>query len=407
MKASALLFAAALACFAERFPFRVAETSEVVAVLDLESPGADWSVRGKEAAVAVIRVDSGRAHHAITWGGPYRVFLGRLTAGPHELIVERDDKLSRAPLAVRGVRFEEHTEAEFAHAPVLYARADTVGTFSDVPLLMYVERADDSLQYTVVFSNEDGGTSTRALMARWGRTTDIEYIYRVWPAKKHAIVQGKDHKDIVFTGPYEDLHPVLVPFTKNNMVTGAAEGTALRFQLAPVVIRDLGGSRERVMDSHPATYSAMTAELVREGKLRPFGTVDGEKISDPRNYLYVEYDARHQGSALTVSAVLRDGRVFASDLGRLDYAIGRDGPVRTTVELPPGTQSADVAHLEFRCLVGPPSKPGAPLALAGTCELQRVRQAFFLDARGLPGRSFLRSDTTRAIPSGQAILLRP
>jgi hypothetical protein len=52
-------------------------------------------------------------------------------------------------------------------------------------------------------------------------------------------------------------------------------------------------------------------------------------------------------------------------------------------------------------------KPGAPLALAGTCELQRVRQAFFLDARGLPDRSFLRSDTTRTIPSGQAMLLRP
>ena len=71
-----------------------------------------------------------------------------------------------------------------AHAPILYARADTVGGFTDVPLLAYCERLVEDgkplLQYTTIFSNEDGGTSTRALMARWGRTTDIEYIYRAW-----------------------------------------------------------------------------------------------------------------------------------------------------------------------------------------------------------------------------------
>ena len=70
----------------------------------------------------------------------------------------------------------------FAYAPVLFARLNTVGQFSDIPLLLYCEHlrvdGEDTLQYTVIFSNEDGGTSTRALMARWGRTTDIEYVYR-------------------------------------------------------------------------------------------------------------------------------------------------------------------------------------------------------------------------------------
>lgn len=35
------------------------------------------------------------------------------------------------------------------------------------------------LEYSLVWSNEDGGTDTPALMARWGRSTDIEWIYRV------------------------------------------------------------------------------------------------------------------------------------------------------------------------------------------------------------------------------------
>jgi hypothetical protein len=272
---------------------------------------------------------------------------------------------------------------------------------------MYVERLGDSLQYTVVFSNEDGGTSTRALMARWGRTTDIEYIYRVWPEKDRAIIQSKDHADIVFTGPWFGSHPLLIPFTLNNMVTGAIEPAALRFQLAPVVIPSLDGSRERVMDSHPQTYSIMTKELLRERKLRPFGEVDGEKISDPRNYLYIEYDARHQQSALTVRAALKDGRVFSSDLGRIDYAISRDGPVRTTIELPPGTAPADVSHLEFQCVVAPPEKPEQRMPLSGECNLERVRQAFFLDARGLPGKSFLKSDQSHRLPAGRGVVVKP
>jgi hypothetical protein len=35
------------------------------------------------------------------------------------------------------------------------------------------------LQYSIIWSNEDGGTNTPQLMARWGRSTDIEWIYRV------------------------------------------------------------------------------------------------------------------------------------------------------------------------------------------------------------------------------------
>ncbi len=55
-----------------------------------------------------------------------------------------------------------------ARAPVLFARENTVAYFSDVPLLVYAEREGNFLTYTVIFSNEDGGTSTRALMDRGG-----------------------------------------------------------------------------------------------------------------------------------------------------------------------------------------------------------------------------------------------
>ncbi len=55
---------------------------------------------------------------------------------------------------------------------------------TDVPMLAYhasTPNADGTrtIEYTVIWSNEDGGTNSPALMARWGRTTDIEWIYRV------------------------------------------------------------------------------------------------------------------------------------------------------------------------------------------------------------------------------------
>ena len=202
---------------------------------------------------------------------------------------------------------------------MLYARLNTVGKFSDAPLLMYCERDGETLVYTVIFSNEDGGTSTRALMARWGRSTDIEYVYRVLPGGR-AIVQGPDHKDMDFTGRYEGSHPLLMPVTNNNMI-GEAKDSPLRFQLTPVLVDLRDASRETVMDTNPVTYEVMAKELERERKLRPFGTVEGQKISDVRNYAYVDYLAAHTSSAMTVSVALRDGRMFSSDLGIADYAI--------------------------------------------------------------------------------------
>ena len=311
----------------------------------------------------------------MTWAGAaqytYRIFLGQLDPGKHELTVERSPQHSAAgaELQVAGARFREVSgnEAEIvARAPVLYARQNTIGKFSDVPLLMYCERDGESLVYTVIFSNEDGGTSTRALMARWGRTTDIEYVYRVLPGGR-AIVQGPDHKDLDFTGKHEGSHPLLMPVTNNNMI-GEAKDSPLRFQLTPVLVDLQNASRETVMDSHPATYEVMAKELDREGKVRAFGTVEGQDISDVRNYAYVDYLASHTRSGMTVNIALRDGRLFTSDLGVADYAITRDGWVRSTVELPPGTKPADVANVGFQCIVPPKS------TAAGTCRLERVRK---------------------------------
>ena len=40
-------------------------------------------------------------------------------------------------------------------------------------------REGRQFRYSVIFTNEDGGTATDRLMATWGRTTDVEFVYGV------------------------------------------------------------------------------------------------------------------------------------------------------------------------------------------------------------------------------------
>ena len=397
---------AGLSFAASQHSFRVTQAAEVVADIEMRAAGFDWAIDGKEAPIASVTTDSGPAQHVMLYAGPakfhYKLFLGALTQGEHELTIAGSGFETRS-VAFREVAGADADFAMLANAPVVFARKNTIGKFTDIPLVLYAERLMEDghplLQYTMIFSNEDGGTSTRALMARWGRTTDIEYLYKAYldPAGKlaKATIQARDHKEIEFTGKRDGAHPLLIPVTDNNMVAGD-ETSSIRYQIAPVLVDLTNHSREWVMDENPITYEVMQKELVREKKLRPFGVVDGEKISDPRNYLFVDYKATNTGGALAVQVRLKnESRRFSSSLGRTDYAIGRSGWVRTTVELPPGTKADQLAELGFECVVPAHGH-------SGVCQLETVDKAFFLE-----GPPFFSMRTAAAIPTGQTLIFVP
>jgi hypothetical protein len=164
-------------------------------------------------------------------------------------------------------------------------------------------------------------------------------------------------------------------------------------------------SREQIMDEHPMAYRVMAQELQRENKLRPFGSVESEKASDPRNYLYLEAKVANRNSGIAALVRLHgDQRWRSSHLGRNDYAISRDGWVRTTVELPPGTTAAQIEEIGFECLVSDEEKPEP---LSGACRLEQVSKAFLLDAEYKPGPSVWSTSVPVEIPSGQVHAFRP
>jgi len=388
--------------------FRVGAESEALLDLTAAAPGASWVESGKEAAVATLYVD-GRYHQdVILFAGSrtftYPVMLGHLAPGNHTLRVEFNRQQSAAKASTIEIKDAKistvgRSQAEYqalALAPIIYARPNTIGRFSDIPLLMWYEVERDqmltTIRYSLIFSNEDGGTQTNALMARWGRTTDIEWVYEAQLNSQGklvaAIFQGVDHQTRQFQGKKEADHPLFSVASDNNNFSDDSQ-SEMRFAPRPIPFDLSHASREELMDRHPWTYQIMAEELQREGKINESSRV-GQQIADPRHYLYLEAAAKQQGTAMSFAVKLKgDRKWYTSDLGINYYKIDRNGYFRTTVRLPAGVTMDKIERLAVRCDVAgdPRSRAEMNKVANAECELTAVNKVFLLDEHFQPGPS--------------------
>lgn len=408
------------------YTFELARPAEVALVMRASAPGTSWREPGAEQATVRLDVDGQYSQHLTLFQGAiehdYRVLLGPLKAGRHRLAAAFEPKMSSP--AARGFTasfriavFEPgHPEYEaICRAPFIWARPDTIGRATDVPLISYYEwlPADGDrpptagppppgaarvLQYTCIFSNEDGGTNTPALLARWGRTVDIEHVYRVFFDVSGKLIaelfQGVKHKETPFAGRRVGLHPVYGVASNNN---NFSDQPTSQVRLAPwPQAADLRShSRESLLDSNSWAYRVMAEELEREGKFK--------EVADPRKYLYVEARVATAAAGATFGARLKDGREFRADAGRADRRIERSGWVRASIELPDGARPGDVTQLLFYC--GEPAKPPAPAPPDRFCSIEAIGKAFMLDRDYRPGqfRSFTGPLPARLALSASAI----
>jgi hypothetical protein len=350
--------------------FYVPEEMEVGLAIIARSPGASWGEKGSEASAVSIYVDGIYNQDLLLYGGAgefsYRVMLGRLSRGRHAVSARlnlirsargaRQAEISSLEPLLLGRLHQKANEdlLAMAHSPVLFARANTIDHFTDVPLVMYYEvgreRDDLTLRYTVIFSHEDGGTPSSALMARWGRATDIEWVYQVRFRKGEVverIYQGVRHETKAFTGDFASgSHPLLAVASDNNNFSDLAT-SVVRFALLPVRARLEATSREAIMDANPWTYRLMVEELLRERRIDPAAKTPN-MIADPREYLYVEAYAEQQGTAISLAVADSQATAISeSDLGDARLRVDRDGYFRIAVRLPSGHK--DRLSITLRC----------------------------------------------------------
>jgi hypothetical protein len=403
--------------------FRTSRAGEALADLTAAAPGVSWAVKGHESAVLSLFVD-GRyvTDDVVPAAFPItRSFaLGHLNAGHHRLRLHlATDRSAGTRVRVTETAFHAVPAGsagytDLAHAPVLYGRggADWGGPFqnayTDTPLVAWHEDVPATvpghrlLTYSYIWSNEDGGTSTPQLMARWGRTTDIEWIYQV-EVDAHgrrvpgtAVFQAPNHVTQPFAGTYEGDHPLLQTCTLNNNICDTVDDP-MRFSLSTTQGLDATTqAREQVMDRNPWTYWVAAAESRREGKVQADPpTTSTTYIADPRDYLYLVVrkqtvnppnDVNWVGLSIGVR-LKGDPVLYRSDHLFADRSIQRDLPAATTVQLPPGTVPSDIAEI-----IGI-RVPATAVDTGATIKVQAINRAFFLGRDDQPGTSFVSGPT--------------
>ncbi|CAN5678202.1 hypothetical protein BH20ACI3_BH20ACI3_10850 [soil metagenome] len=397
------------------------EDMEVGLEIEARSPHSAWIRRGAEASALLISVDGKYNQDLLLWAGDeffnYRVMLGRFPGGKHTISValntarsaagaRRAEVISLRPVLLttsRRANIVDEDQMALAHSPFLYARANTIDRFTDIPLLMYYEILRDAggvltVRYTVIFTNEDGGTQTAPLMARWGRATDIEWVYQI-RAHGGKIVeetyQGVEHETKVFTGHRTGgRHPLLAVASDNNNFSDLA-CSAVRFAPLPIRARLEKATRESVMDMYPQTYRVMTEELIREKRISDTPT-DANTIADPREYLYIEAVSEQEGAALAFDVkVSGQAKPFASDMGEPRLRIDRSGYFRTAVRLPKNVSSAEVETITARCSVS--SKPAGERR----CKHLKVVRALMLDKNYVPRPLTLPTQLESSLTAGE------
>ena len=396
-----------------REEFELQRPAEVVAAIGTRCAACDWGRPGREGVSLRLALDGRYARHLVLARGGEavsRVGLGALAAGRHRLEIDLDAGASAAeagPVEVTVVAIEavERGDARhplLAHAPILHARPNAIGRFSDVPLLVWVEQEPlpggrRRLRYSAVFSNEDGGTPPDRLLATWGRLTDLEYLYGVELAADGRVLraefQGEGHVIQPFEGEREGDHPLLFVVTDNNMLAGSGE-SGVRYAPAPAPFDLSGASREAVMDSEPWTYRVSSLEVRREGRVAAAARPGDGRIADPRRYLYLEACAETRDVGLTFGAGLaaeQGPRFVDSDGGLGELLVLRspdhfpNGCFRSAVALPEGARPEDVLALRFRAHTRPPREGEDPLPPgSGSARLLRVTKLFGLGPDHLP-----------------------
>ena len=343
--------------------FTASAAGEALLSVTASAPGVSWQQPGAESAVASLSLDGRYVSDLVVPSAdpiPRSLALGSVAAGKHTLTVTfAADRSAAGATQVRlsgvDVRVLDPSDPGYvaaSHAPIVIGRVLSAygGPFqnarTDTPLVAWHEDAaapggHHVLEYSLVWSNEDGGTTPPGLMAQWGRSTDIEWIYRVEVDQAGravagtAVYQAANHQTLPFRGRYEGGHPVLQTCTANNDMCDRAGGP-MRFFLDAEQTRPVDRAREVLMDTNPWTYQVMAQEMVREGKIESPSNPATPAVGDQRTYLYIEV-GKNTGRAtrpsgltpgLSVGVQLKGSpTVYRSDHAAPLWSINRDGAV--------------------------------------------------------------------------------
>lgn len=397
--------------------FTIMEEGEALINVIGSVPNGDWGTKDRESGFVTLFVDGNYNQDLILFNGEqpfsYERLLGELSIGDHELtLVFQGEKSSKQinetlvhMIEVHQIRKSDPDFMFYGHAPLIYGRNLThpyESSFTDTPLVLfyYCDQHDDgtmTIEYHMIFSHEDGGTVADELMSKWGRTSDIEWAYRV-KVDQHGkriledeteTYQGADHITTPFEGKRDlGAHPVLQSATDNGNFSDEIR-SYYRYLLKPAVCLPRNVNREAVMDLYPWTYAVAVKEVRRQLILEENHNAHTALLSDPAHYLYIQTSKYTDGGRSSLGKagfyvrLANDERMYSSIHDDFNEAYdGADGPFATTVKLPIGTEMGDIVEISAYKEVTDENKDTS-------VTVKGIRKAFFLGEDNLPVRPFI------------------
>ncbi|NHN34135.1 hypothetical protein [Paenibacillus agricola] len=348
---------------------------------------SDWREEGYESSVLRFWLQGEYNQDCVLFFGSrpflYTRLLGYLESGTYTLrfafeLEISSPKVRRAfidSVVVNTVTEQSELYEIYKHTPVLYGRNvyhPYESRYTDTPMVMfyYTEPMESgrAIEYQMIFSHEDEGTPTPLLMSKWGRTTDIEWVYRVELSGEGEVLkatfQGPHHITTDFQGGRAlGGHPVLQVSTTNGMVHDKVTSN-YRFLFPPVYEWNQEAEpRERVMDAFPFTYQVTAWEMLRQYPMSPHVVNNSFQLTDLRNYLYVQTAKvttdPYKKTSIDIQVKLKEMTGwFSSSFGDLrvgNFRCAYDGPYfqfSTTVKLPEGISYIDIEEISAVWLSG-------------------------------------------------------
>ncbi|EHS54867.1 hypothetical protein [Paenibacillus sp. Aloe-11] len=294
-----------------RFTFSMPEDG--FAELDLLARSeSDWAAADRESAFVRLYLNDVYNQDVILYYGSslgvYTRLLGYLKEGDYEVYAEFRE-LESAPLVSRawidGVELRCVADSSarslvYRHTPLLYGRNLShpyENRFTDTPLVLFYSVAEEAertiIEYQMMFSHEDEGTPAPLLMSKWGRTTDIEWMYRVELDAEggvlNAVFQGPHHITTPFQGKYAlGGHPVLQSATTNGNFTDHIT-SGYRFMLTPSFQwKPEEEPREAVMSRFPFAYQVTGWEMERQQELEMPSLASSIALASQRSYVFIQ-----------------------------------------------------------------------------------------------------------------------
>lgn len=289
--------------------------------------------------------------------------LGLFEGKPQDLKVNFDNSTT-CVLKKHEVTYEEPVLAEgnwsdmaLKHSPFIVAREKQYkNRHTDIPLIIGYSTmktsSHSSIKYTIVFSDEDSmsrSKDTDGQMARYGRRTDIEWIYEVmFDSETKATLAlklyhsdaagGFGHATSDFKGDFVDgsNHPILFNIADNNVFrdkpySASQKKSLVGHHLVPRHRIEGNKAREVIMFREPWTFAVSDREMAKEGKLStPF-----------QDYLYVRLNGTLKQGAFRGVMKFDAGGEFKSGAGSSSVdRLGEDlwgKESYTAIPIPPAT----------------------------------------------------------------------